>query len=74
MATKKQMKSYAEMVDDISNMSRKDYRDLWRITRQYRKAHKMLERTMERQEREFVLPSKSTSNSTNFGGLNYELQ
>lgn len=72
MATKKQMKDFAEMVDTISNMSRKNYRDLWRITKQYRKAHKMLEKSLDRQEREFMMPSKSSN--TSLGDLNYELQ
>lgn len=71
--TQKRQKNYADLVDTISNMSKKDYRDLWKITRQYRKAHKMLEHTMARQEREFMLPSKSSSNAT-IGDLNYELQ
>ena len=69
---KKRTKDFAEMVDNISNMGKKDYKDLWKITKQYRKAHKMLEKTMNRQEREFMLPNKSKE--TSLGELNYELQ
>lgn len=70
--SQKREKNFAEMVDTISNMSKKDYRDLWKITKQYRKAHRMLEKTMNRHEREFMLPAKS--NKTSLGGLDYELQ
>lgn len=70
-ATKRQ-KDFAELVDILSNMSKKDWRDAQRIVKQYRKAHKMLEKTMNRQEREFMLPAKS--NKTSLGELDYELQ
>ena len=72
MATKKQQKDYAEIIGILSDMSQKDYRDAWRISRQYRKANKMLERTLERQERQFTLPSKSNS-ADSTSGLKYEL-
>ena len=72
MATKKQQREYADIISILSDMSQKDYRDAWRISRQYRKANKMLERTLERQERQFMLPAKSkgTESAT---GLKYEL-
>lgn len=67
----KKSKSFAEMVEAVSQMSKKDYRDLWRITRQYRKADKMLLRTLDRQDREAMLPKKSTADGS-VEGLNYE--
>lgn len=67
----KKSKSFAEMVEAVSQMSKKDYRDLWRITRQYRKADKMLIRTLDRQDREAMLPKKSTADGS-VEGLNYE--
>lgn len=68
----KKSKTYAEMVEAVSQMSKKDYRDLWRITRQYRKADRMLVRTLDRQDREALLPSKSTAKDSPLDGLNYE--
>lgn len=72
MATKKQQKEYAEIISILSDMSQKDYRDAWRISRQYRKASRMLQRTLERQERQFVLPAKSKGSKSS-SGLEYEL-
>lgn len=71
-ATKKN-KDFAELVEQLTDLSQKDYKDAIRVTRQFRKAQRMLQRTMERQQREFVLPKKSKAEA-NLGGLNYELQ
>lgn len=68
----KRTKNYTEIIDTLSNMSKKDWKDAVRIVKQYRKAHKMLEKAMNRQEREFMLPNKSKE--TSLGELNYELQ
>lgn len=68
----KKSKNFAELVDTVSQLDRKTYRELWRITRQYRKADKMLNRAMDRQEREGLLPKKS-SNSYSAAGLEYEI-
>lgn len=67
----KKSKSFAEMVEAVSALSKKDYRDLWRITRQYRKADRMLVRTLDRQDKESMLPKKSTAKDS-LDGLNYE--
>ncbi len=73
MSTKKQIKTYAEIIDILSDMSDKDYRDAIRISRQYRKAHKMLNKATERQERQFMLPAKSGNNAESSTGLKYEM-
>lgn len=73
MATKKQQREYADIISVLSDMSQKDYRDAWRISRQYRKASKMLEKTLARQERQFMLPSKSKGGADSSTGLKYEL-
>lgn len=72
MATKKQQREYADIISILADMSDKDYRDAIRISRQYRKAGKMLEKTLARQEKQFMLPNKSkgTESAT---GLKYEL-
>lgn len=72
MATKKQQRDYADIISALTDMSQKDYRDAIRISRQYRKAGRMLNRTLDRQEREFVLPSKSKAMAGNHG-LEYEM-
>lgn len=73
MATKKQQRDYADIISVLSDMPQKDYRDAWRISRQYRKASKMLEKTLARQERQFMLPSKSKGGADSSTGLKYEL-
>lgn len=73
MKTTKKNKDFAELVEQLTDLSQKDYKDAIRITKQFRKAQRMLMRTMERQQREFVLPKKSKTEA-NLGGLNYELQ
>lgn len=52
MKTNKKTDEFADLVNRVSELSAKDYRDLWRITRQYRKANNTLERSFARQKRE----------------------
>lgn len=74
MRMKKKSKEFAELIEQLTDLSAKDYRDAIRITRQFRKAQKMLQKTMERQSKSFMLPSKSKASDVAVGGLNYELQ
>lgn len=71
-ATKKN-KEFAELVEQLTDLSQRDYKDAIRITRQFRRAQRMLTRTMERQQKEFMLPKRAKAEA-NLGGLNYELQ
>lgn len=71
MKRNKKTQDFAEMVEAVSQMSKKNYRDLWRITRQYRKADRMLIRSLDRQDREVMLPAKGKADSP-IDGLNYE--
>lgn len=73
MKSTKKNKDFAELVEQLTDLSRKDYKDAIRITKQFRKAQRMLMRTMERQQKEFILPKRS-KNEASLGGLNYELQ
>ena len=73
MATKKQQRDYADIISALTDMSEKDYRDAIRISRQYRKAGKMLDKTLARQERQFMLPNKSKGGAESSSGLRYEL-
>lgn len=52
MKTNKKTDEFADLVNRVSELSAKDYRDLWRITRQYRKANNTLERSFAREQRE----------------------
>ena len=73
MATKKQQRDYADIISALTDMSDKDYRDAIRISRQYRKAGKMLDKTLARQERQFMLPNKGKGGAESSSGLRYEL-
>lgn len=73
MKTTKKNKEFAELVEQLTDLSEKDFREAIKIAKQFRKAQRMLMRTMERQQKEFVLPKKSKAEA-NLGGLNYELQ
>ena len=59
---------FADLVDRVSALSKKDYQQLWLITRQYRKANKMFEKTLVRQRKE-AMPKKS---KTTDNELSYE--
>ena len=63
---------FAELVDEVSNLSKKDYIDLWRITRKYRKAHRAFDEASERHERE-SLPTKSKKTDKKIDGMKYEM-
>ena len=63
---------FAELVDEVSNLSRKDYIDLWRITRKYRKAHRAFDEANDRHERE-SLPVKSKKKAEKINGMDYEM-
>lgn len=74
MKTTKKNKDFAELVEQLTDLSDKDYREAIRIARQFRKAQKMLQKTMERQQREFVLPKKAKANSSAIAGVDYAYQ
>lgn len=74
MKTTKKNKDFAELVEQLTDLSDKDFKDAIRISKQFRKAQRMLIRTMERQQKAFMMPKKSSKNEANLGGLKYELQ
>ena len=74
MKTTKKNKDFAELVEQLTDLSEKDFKEAIRISKQFRKAQKMLQKTMERQQREFVLPKKSKSNSNVIAGVDYAYQ
>jgi len=74
MKTTKKNKDFAELVEQLTDLSDKDYREAIKIAKQFRKAQKMLQKTMERQQREFVLPKKSKANANVIAGVDYAYQ
>ncbi len=71
MRTTKRNKDFAELIEQLTDLSERDFREAIKIAKQFRKAQKSLQRAIARQQREH-LPARSTS-ETNLGGLDYEL-
>lgn len=74
MKTTKKNKDFAELVEQLTDLSDKDFREAIRISKQFRKAQRMLTRTMERQQREFVLPKKAKKSQNVIAGVDYAYQ
>lgn len=74
MKTTKKNKDFAELVEQLTDLSDKDFKEAIRVAKQFRKAQRMLQRTMERQQREFMLPKKATSNRQAIAGVDYVYQ
>ena len=74
MKTTKKNKEFAELVEQLTDLSDKDFKEAIRISKQFRKAQRMLQKTMERQQKEFMLPKKSKSNSSVMAGVDYVFQ
>lgn len=68
----KKSSEFGELVSRVSELSKKDYKALWLITRQYRKADRSLEKTFIRQKKE-RMPKTSKADDKTAIGLNYEL-
>ena len=74
MKTTKKNKDFAELVEQLTDLSEKDFKEAIRISKQFRKAQRMLQKTMERQQKEFVLPKKSKANASAIAGVDYAYQ
>ena len=70
----KRAKEYEDLVADLTDLKEWEFREAVRIAKQFRRAQKRLQKAIDRREREIMLPKKSTTTGTAFGGLNYELQ
>lgn len=71
MKTTKKNKDFAELVEQLTDLSEKDFKEAIKIAKQFRKAQKMLQRTMIRQQREFKLPNKSANTAQVLAGVDY---
>lgn len=73
MRTTKRNKDFAELVDQLTDLSDKDFRESIKIAKQFRKAQRMLQRAIIRQRKE-TLPAKSQAeNRQTILGVDYEL-
>lgn len=71
--TTKRNKDFAELVDQLTDLSDKDFRESIKIAKQFRKAQRMLQRAIIRQRKE-TLPAKSQAdNRQSILGVDYEL-
>lgn len=71
--TTKRNKDFAELVDQLTDLSDKDFRESIKIAKQFRKAQRMLQRAIIRQRKE-TLPAKSQAdNRQSIMGVDYEL-
>ena len=73
MRTTKRNKDFAELVDQLTDLSDKDFRESIKIAKQFRKAQRMLQRAIIRQRKE-TMPAKSQAdNRQTIMGADYEL-
>lgn len=73
MRTTKRNKDFAELVDQLTDLSDKDFRESIKIAKQFRKAQRMLQRAIIRQRKE-TMPAKSQAdNRQTILGVDYEL-
>lgn len=73
MRTTKRNKDFAELVDQLTDLSNKDFREPIKIAKQFRKAQRMLQRAIIRQRKE-TMPAKSQAdNRQSILGVDYEL-
>lgn len=73
MRTTKRNKDFAELVEQLTDLSDKDFRESIKIAKQFRKAQRMLQRAIIRQRKE-AMPAKSQAdNRQTIMGVDYEL-
>lgn len=73
MRTTKRNKDFAELVEQLTDLSDKDFRESIKIAKQFRKAQRMLQRAIIRQRKE-TMPAKSQAdNRQTILGVDYEL-
>lgn len=68
----KQNKDFSALVENLTDLSDRNFREAIRIARQFRRAQRSLAKALERQQREAMLPKHSTAKSTPMAGIDYE--
>lgn len=73
MRTTKRNKDFAELVDQLTDLSDKDFRESIKIAKQFRKAQRMLQRAIIRQRKEQMPAKSQADNRQSILGVDYEL-
>lgn len=73
MRTTKRNKDFAELVDQLTDLSDKDFRESIKIAKQFRKAQRMLQRAIIRQRKEQMPAKSQADNRQTILGVDYEL-
>lgn len=71
--TTKRNKDFAELVDQLTDLSDKDFRESIKIAKQFRKAQRMLQRAIIRQRKEQMPAKSQADNRQTIMGVDYEL-
>lgn len=71
--TTKRNKDFAELVDQLTDLSEKDFRESIKIAKQFRKAQRMLQRAIIRQRKEQMPAKSQADNRQSILGVDYEL-
>lgn len=73
MRTTKRNKDFAELVEQLTDLSDKDFRESIKIAKQFRKAQRMLQRAIIRQRKEQMPAKSQASEKQTILGVDYEL-
>lgn len=73
MRTTKRNKDFAELVEQLTDLSDKDFRESIKIAKQFRKAQRMLQRAIIRQRKEQMPAKSQTAEKQTILGVDYEL-
>lgn len=71
--TTKRNKDFADLVDQLTDLSEKDFRESIKIAKQFRKAQRMLQRAIIRQRKEQMPAKSQADNRQSILGVDYEL-
>lgn len=69
----KQNKDFSALVESLTDLSDRNFREAIRIAKQFRRAQRSLAKALQRQQREAMLPKKSNASATPMAGVDYEL-
>ncbi len=72
MRTTKRNKDFAELVEQLTDLSERDFREAIKIAKQFRKAQKLLQRAIIRQRKEQMPSKSSASEKQSIMGVDYE--
>lgn len=72
MRTSKHSKDFANLVENLTDLSDRNFREAIKIAKQFRRAQKSLQRAIVRQERERMHATATPSQAT-IAGVDYEL-